>query len=65
MDALTSEYGKNNWRLLAMRRTIETRFSELYTLFYMEHAFASRLTGLRLRIEQILLAYNLGCFELN
>ena len=30
----------NNWRLLAMRRTIETRFSELCALFDMEHTFA-------------------------
>ena len=55
----------NNGRLLAMRRTIETRFSELCALFDMEHTFARGVTGLQLRIEQILLAYNLSYFELN
>lgn len=55
----------NNWRLLAMRRTIETRFSELCALFDMEHTFARGVAGLQLRIEQILLAYNLSYFELN
>ena len=55
----------NNWRLLAMRRTIETRFSELCALFDMEHTFARGVAELQLRIEQILLAYNLSYFELN
>lgn len=55
----------NNWRLLAMRRTIETRFSELCTLFDMEQTFTKGLTGLQLRIEQILLTYNLKYFEFN
>ena len=55
----------NNWRLLAMRRTIETRFSKLCTLFDMEQTFARGLTGLQLRLEQILLAYNLSYFEFN
>ena len=55
----------NNWRLLAMRRTIETRFSELCALFDMEHTFARGVAGLQLRIEQILLAYHLSYFELN
>ena len=55
----------NNWRLLAMRRTIETRFSELCALFDMEHTFARGVAGLQLRIEQILLAYNLSYFEFN
>ena len=55
----------NNWRLLAMRRTIETRFSELWALFDMEHTFARGIVGLQLRIEQILLAYHLSYFELN
>lgn len=43
----------NNWRLLAMRRTIETRFSELCALLDMEHTFARGAAGLQLRIEQI------------
>ena len=55
----------NNGRLLAMRRTIETRFSELCALFDMEHTFARGVAGLQLRIEQILLTYNLNYFELN
>ena len=57
----------NNWRLLAMamRRTIETRFSELCVLFDMEQTFARGLTGLQVRMEQILLAYNLSYFEFN
>ena len=55
----------NNWRLLAMRRTIETRFSELCALFDMEHTFARGVAGLQLRIEQILLAYHLSYFEFN
>ena len=55
----------NNGRLLAMRRTIETRFSELCALFDMEHTFARGVAGLQLRIEQILLAYNLSYFEFN
>ena len=55
----------NNGRLLAMRRTIETCFSELCALFDMEHTFARGVAGLQLRIEQILLAYNLSYFELN
>ena len=55
----------NNWRLLAMRGTIETHFSELCTLFDMEQTFARGLAGLQLRIEQILLTYNLSYFEFN
>lgn len=55
----------NNWRLLAMRRTVETRFSELCALFDIEQTFARGLTGLQLRIEQILLTYNLSYFEMN
>lgn len=55
----------NNWRLLAMRRTIETRFSELCAPFDIEQTFARGLAGLQLRIEQILLTYNLNYFEFN
>ena len=36
-----------------MRRTIETRFSELCALLDMEHTFARGIVGLQLRIEQI------------
>ena len=50
---------------MAMKRTIETRFSELCTLFDIEHTLTRDLTGLQLRIEQIILAYNLRYFEIN
>ena len=50
---------------MAMRMTIETRFSELCTLFDMEQTLARGKTGLQLRIEQIVLAYNLRYFEIN
>ena len=55
----------NHWKLMAMRKTIETRFSELCTLFDMEQTLARGKTGLQLRIEQIVLAYNLRYFEIN
>ena len=55
----------NHWKLMAMRRTIETRFSELCTLFDMEQTLVRGKTGLQLRIEQIVLAYNLRYFEIN
>jgi hypothetical protein len=55
----------NHWQLMAMRRTIETRFSELVRLFDIEHTLARGLTGLQLRIEQIVLAHNLQYFEIN
>lgn len=55
----------NDWRLLASRRTIETRFSELCTLFDIEHTLARGVSGLQLRLEQIILAYNLKYFEFN
>lgn len=55
----------NDWRLLALRRTIETRFSELCTLFDIEHTLARGLSGLQLRLEQIILVYNLRYFEFN
>ena len=55
----------NHWKPMAMRRTIETRFSELCTLFDMEQTLARGKTGLQLRIEQIVLAYNLRYFEIN
>lgn len=55
----------NDWRLLVMRRSIETRFSELCALFDIEHTFARGLSGLQLRMEQIILAYNMKYFEFN
>lgn len=55
----------NHWKLIAMRRTIETRFSELCTLFDIEQTLARGATGLQLRIEQIVLIYNLRYFEMN
>ena len=55
----------NQWKLMAMRRTIETRFSELCAFFDVEQTLARGLTGLQLRIEQIVLTYNLRYFEIN
>ncbi len=55
----------NHWKVMAMRRSIETRFSELVRLFDIEHTLARGLTGLQLRLEQVVLAYNLRCFEIN
>lgn len=36
----------NNWKVMAMRRTIETRFSELCRLFNIEHTLARGIAGL-------------------
>lgn len=55
----------NNWKLLAMRRTIETRFSELCSLFGIEHTLARGLAGIQLMLEQIILTYNLSYFIVN
>ena len=55
----------NDWKVMAMRRTIETRFSELCRLFDIEHILARSLVGLQLRMEQIILAHNLRYFEMN
>ena len=55
----------NHWKLMAMRRTIETRFSELCAFFDVEQTLARGLTGLQLRMEQIVLTYNLRYFEFN
>ncbi len=52
----------NHWQLLVMRRTIETRFSELCELFNIEHTLTRSIRGLQLRIEQIILAYHLRYF---
>lgn len=55
----------NNWKVMAMRRTIETLFSELCRLFDIEHTLARGIAGLQLRMEQIILAHNLRYFEIN
>lgn len=55
----------NNRQVMAMRRTIETHFSELCRLFDIEHTLARGLAGLQLRIEQIILAHNLRYFQMN
>ena len=55
----------NHWKPMAMRRTIETRFSELCAFFDAEQTLARGLTGLQLRMEQIVLSYNLRYFEIN
>ena len=55
----------NHWKLMAMRRTIETRFSELCAFFDVEQTLARGLTRLQLRIEQIVLTYNLRYFEID
>ena len=52
----------NHWKLMAMRRTIETRFSELCAFFDVEQTLARGLTRLQLRMEQIVLTYNLRYF---
>ncbi len=54
-----------NWKVMVMRQTIETRFSELCRLFDIEHTLARGLAGLQLRIEQSTLAHNLRYFEMN
>ena len=55
----------NHWKLMAMRRTIETRFSELCAFFDVEQTLARGLTRLQLRMEQIVLTYNLRYFEIS
>ena len=50
----------NHWKLMAMRRT-----SELCAFFDVEQTLARGLTGLQLRMEQIVLTYNLRYFEIN
>ena len=55
----------NHWKLMAMRQTIETRFSELCAFFDVEQTLARGLTRLQLRMEQIILTYNLRYFEIN
>lgn len=62
---MTGAEEHNNWKVMAMRRTIETHFSELCRLFDIEHTLARGLAGLQLRIEQIILAHNLRYFEIN
>ena len=55
----------NHWKLMAMRRTIETRFSELCAFLMSNKHQLEGLTGLQLRMEQILLTNNLRYFEIN
>lgn len=62
---MTGAEEHNNWKVMAIRRTIETRFSELCRLFDIEHTLARGLAGLQLRMEQIILAHNLRYFEMN
>lgn len=52
----------NNEKILAIRRTIETRFSTLCSEFDIEHPAAKSLAGIQLEIEREILAYNLGFF---
>ncbi|HFI0420061.1 TPA: IS982 family transposase [Streptococcus suis] len=47
---MTGAEEHNDWKVLAMRRTIETRFSELCRLFDIEPTLARGLAGLQLRI---------------
>ncbi|MEG3228518.1 transposase, partial [Streptococcus suis] len=62
---MTGAKEHNDWKVMAMRRTIETRFSELCRLFDIEHTLTRSLAELQLRIEQIILAHNLRYFEMN
>lgn len=52
----------NNEKILAIRRTIETRFSTLCSEFDIEHPSATSLNGIQLEIERMILTYNLGYF---
>ncbi|HEL1904854.1 TPA: IS982 family transposase [Streptococcus suis] len=62
---MTGAEEHNNWKVMAMRRTIETCFSELCRLFDIEHTLTRSLAGLQLRMEQIILAHNLRYFEMH
>ncbi|TQE89294.1 IS982 family transposase [Streptococcus suis] len=62
---MTGAEEHNNWKVMVMRRTIETRFSELCRLFDIEQTLTRGIAGLQLRIEQIILAHNLRYFEMN
>lgn len=55
----------NYWKVMVRRRTIETRFSELYHLFDIVHTLARDLVGLQLRIEQNILSENFSFFKIN
>lgn len=52
----------NNPKLLAIRRTIETRFSILCSEFNIEHPSARSLTGIQAELESAILMYNLRFF---
>ncbi|BAW17228.1 hypothetical protein SITYG_12490 [Streptococcus intermedius] len=43
---MTGAEEHNNWKVMTMRRTIETRFSELCRFFDIEHTLARGLAGL-------------------
>lgn len=50
----------NNYNILAIRRTIETKFSQLCSEFDIEHPSARSLTGIQAELERAILLYNLG-----
>ena len=53
----------NNWKLMAKRRTIETRFSVLCTEFDIQRPLVRSLCGLELWLESIIWVYNLRFFN--
>lgn len=53
----------NNWKLMAKRRTIETRFSVLSTEFDIQRPLVRSLSGLELWLENIIWTYNLRFFN--
>ena len=53
----------NNWKLMAKRRTIETRFSVLNTEFDTQRHLVRSLRGLELWLENIIWAYHLRFFN--
>lgn len=53
----------NHWKLIAERRTIETRFSSLCRLFDSERPLARSLTGMELFLQQAFFAHNCRYFN--
>ena len=53
----------DNWKLMAKRRTIETRFSVLCTEFDIQRPLVRSLCGLELWLESIIWVYNLRFFN--
>ena len=53
----------NNWKLMAKRRTIETRFSVLSTEFDIQRPLVRSLRGLELWLENIIWTYHLRFFN--